>query len=181
MTPFRSAHRIACLTAVCVAVAACGAADDGDAAGTPATPETTPPTTVESTTESTRDPNRAGGIVSIRLEEVEGFFIEGFEVGLRIEDGAGETIASTLWSDMVAEQGDDSIEAFYESTWDVAVPSGPVVLHGSANVGAGPPPETPDITGDLNCTLAIEVAPGETATVEVSFRPDDCLQIVAEA
>ena len=61
----------------------------------------------------------------------------------------------------------------------VPVPAGTVVVRAEANVGAGPPASVPDLTGDLPCSVTVDVAPGQTVTLEVSFAGGDgCLRIV---
>jgi hypothetical protein len=57
------------------------------------------------------------------------------------------------------------------------VPAGTVVVLASANVGAGPPPEVPDLAGDLRCRLEVDVTESGRVDVEVTFGdPDDCLR-----
>ncbi|MFP5321507.1 MAG: hypothetical protein ACLGIC_06630 [Acidimicrobiia bacterium] len=121
----------------------------------------------------------APGRVHVRLEEVDGFFIEGFEVGLRFETGEGETIASTLWSDVVASSGADGIEAFYDTVLTQEVPAGLVRIAAEVNVGMGPGPSIPDLAGPLPCQVEVEIPPEGEATVEVSFSGgEDCLRVV---
>jgi hypothetical protein len=67
----------------------------------------------------------ATGEIRVQLEEVDGVFIEGFEVGLRFESGAGELIGSTLWSDFVASTGRTDIDSYYDSVLSQAVPQEP--------------------------------------------------------
>ena len=124
-------------------------------------------------------PEPAGvGTISVRLDDVEGFFIEGFEVGLRFETPDGEVIDSTLWSEFVVAQGDPDISAFYESVLEQAVPAGEVVVLATANVGAGPAPEVPELDGDLQCRLVIDVPADGTVDVVVTFSGDDnCLEL----
>lgn len=121
----------------------------------------------------------APGQVRVQLEPVEGVFIEGFEVGLRFETGAGEVIASTLWSDFAASTGDEGIDAFYDSVLSQEVPTGSVRVSAEVNVGAGPGPSVPDLSGPLPCVLDLDVAPEEVVTVEVSFGGgSDCLRLL---
>jgi hypothetical protein len=117
------------------------------------------------------------GTIAVHIEEVGGVFIEGFEVGLRFETSDGEVIASTLWTDFVQSLGMASIDAYYDSVLEQDVPAGTVVVLASANVGAGPAPEVPDLAGDLRCRLEVEVPESGRADVEVTFGdPDDCLR-----
>ena len=140
-------------------VTACG--DDPDAAGAP-----------DVTTTS------GSATVAVHIEETDGIFIEGFEVGLRFETPDGQTIGSTLWSDFVESQGDTSIEAYYDSVLEQEVPAGSVVVLASANVGIGPPPEVPDVDGALRCRLEVEVPDTGRVDVEVTFDdPDECLRM----
>lgn len=122
----------------------------------------------------------APGEVHVQLEEVEGFFIEGFEVGLRFETASGEVIASTLWSDFVASTERTEIEAFYDSVLTQEVPAGTVRVGAEVNIGMGPGPSIPDLSGPLPCTLDVDVAPGEVVDVEVHFDGGtDCLRLLA--
>jgi hypothetical protein len=117
------------------------------------------------------------GTIAVRIEEVDGVFVEGFEVGLRFETPDGEVIASTLWTDFVQSLGVESIDAYYDSVLEQDVPAGTVVVLASANVGAGPPPEVPDLAGDLRCRLEVDVPESGRVDVEVTFSdPDDCLR-----
>lgn len=127
----------------------------------------------------TAPPEGADGsaVVTVRIEDVEGIFVEGFEVGLRFETGDGEVIESILWSEVVAAQGLSTPESFYETVFEQPVPPGEIVVLGEANVGAGPPPSVPDLDGELPCRVALELADGERAELEVRFDPaDDCLR-----
>lgn len=118
------------------------------------------------------------GTVAVHIQEVDGVFIEGFEVGLRFETPDGDVIGSTLWSDFVESQGDASLDAYYDSVYEQEVPAGTVIVRASANVGIGPPPEVPDLDGDLRCRLEVEVPDAGRVDVEVTFDdPDDCLQL----
>ena len=126
------------------------------------------------------DGDEATGRVSVRLEQIEGFFIEGFEVGLRFETTGGDLIGSTLWSDHVASTGRPGIEAFYDSVLVQTVPAGAVVVSAEVNIGTGPAPSIPDLAGPLPCVLDVEVEPDGEVAVEVSFDgTDDCLRSVA--
>jgi hypothetical protein len=124
------------------------------------------------------DRTAGSGTVAVHIEELDGVFVEGFEVGLRFETPDGEVLGSTLWSDFVQTQGDDSLDAFYDSVLEQEVPAGSVVVLASANVGIGPPPEVPDLDGPLRCRLEVEVPDGGTVDVEVTFDdPDACLRL----
>lgn len=120
--------------------------------------------------------------VRVRLEPIDGHFEEGFEVGLRFETGGGEVIASMLWTDAVmADQIDDEpgIDDFYDYELVQAVPAGSVVVRGEVSIGAGPGPVPPDLEGDLRCSIPLELADGDEATVEVTFDGvDECLHRV---
>ncbi len=123
---------------------------------------------------------RATGVVAVSLEEVGGFFIEGFEIGLRFENATGEVIAATLWSDFVVSQGDTSLEDFYDSILEQVVPAGELVVLATANVGMGPPPEVPDLGGDLRCRLEVVVPENGRVNVEVSFvNHENCLSVIS--
>ena len=117
------------------------------------------------------------GTINVRLEEIDVIFSEGFEVGLRFETPDGEVLASTLWSDFVAAQGDAGPNAFYDSVLEQAVPAGDVVVFGTVNVGIGPPPEVPDLDSDLGCRLPVNVPVDGSVGVTVLFSgDDDCLE-----
>lgn len=118
------------------------------------------------------------GAVTVQLEPVEGVFIEGFEVGLRFETGDGDVLASILWTDYVNGQfADPSMDDYYGSVLRQEVPAGVVVVLATVNIGAGPPPEIPDVTGALRCRLVVEVPTDGEVAVEVSFDEEDgCLR-----
>ena len=118
------------------------------------------------------------GTVAVHIEEVAGAFVEGFEVGLRFETADGEVIDTVLWSDFVASQDSDSLDAYYDSVLEQEVPAGEVVVLATANVGIGPPPEVPDLDGELRCRLPVDVLAGGRVDVEVTFSgDDDCLRL----
>ncbi len=118
------------------------------------------------------------GTIAVHIEDVDGVFVEGFEVGLRFETPDGEVIDSALWSDFVESLGDEAIDAYYDSVLEQEVPAGSVVVLASANVGMGPPPEVPDLDGELRCRLEVEVPASGQVEVEVTFDdPDDCLRL----
>lgn len=144
-------------------VAACG--DDSPAGPAQSSPndaagpsETSAPTTIP-----------APGTIALSLEPVQGFFIEGFEIGIRFEDSIGQTIASTYWTDFVASLGEPSLEDYYESVLNQQVPAGRVTVLAEVAVGIGPPPVPPDLNGDLACSLEVDVEPGAVVEVEVLF------------
>lgn len=127
---------------------------------------------------TTGGPDSGTGVIAVQLEELDGAFVEGFEVGLRFETLDGEVIGSTLWSDFVASMPDASLDAFYDSVLEQEVPAGTVVVLASANVGIGPPPEIPDLDGPLRCRLEVEVPQDGRVDVEVTFDdPDACLRL----
>ena len=153
-------------------VTACGDAPDTTSTDEP--PDDNP-TTDES--EPGAPTSEDTGTIAVHIEEVDGVFVEGFEVGLRFETPDGEVIASTLWSDFVESLGDESIDAYYDSVLEQEVPAGTVVVLASANVGMGPPPEVPDLDGELRCRLDVVVPTGDRSDVEVTFDdPDTCLR-----
>lgn len=168
-------HRIVRLVlfslAVGLLVASCGASATVAGGG--------PSTTGESAPDSDTAPI-AGGVLQVRLEEVQGIFTEGFEVGLRFEDSDGNTLGTVQWTDWVAGSNPESPEAYYTSVYEQPVPAGTVVVMASSNIGIGPAPEKPDVNGDLRCGLEVEVPAGGTSLVEVSFDGTaDCLSQVS--
>lgn len=118
------------------------------------------------------------GVVTVQLEPVDGVFIEGFEVGLRFETVHGDVLGSTLWTDFINEQFiDPTMDDYYDGVVRQEVPAGPVVVLATINIGAGPPPEIPDLAGDLRCRLSVDVPTGGEVAVEVNFDGgDDCLR-----
>lgn len=119
-------------------------------------------------------------VVAVSIEDVDGIFTEGFEVGLRFETGDGEVIESTLWSDVVAAQDPSTPDAFYDTVLEQPVPAGEVVVLGGATVGTGPGPSIPDLDGALPCRVELELGDGERAQVEVRFdTTDECLERVS--
>lgn len=124
------------------------------------------------------DQDSGSGVIAVQLEDLDGVFVEGFEVGLRFETPDGEVIGSTLWSDFVASMPDASLDAFYDSVLEQDVPAGSVVVLASANVGIGPPPEIPDLDGPLRCRLEVVVPQDGRVDIEVTFDdPDACLRL----
>lgn len=141
---------------------------------------TTAPSTTPSTTAQQGGVPAADGVVAVRLETVGGIFIEGFEVGLRFEDGNGKRLGTALWSDFIQSlDGEPSMERWYDSVLEQVVPAGTVVVLAEANVGAGPGPSIPDVDGPLPCRLVLDVPAGNRVAVEVSFDgTDQCLRQV---
>jgi hypothetical protein len=113
----------------------------------------------------------ATGTIFVHLEEASGIFIEGFEVGLRFETTSGEVIDATLWTDFVQSQSGDgaAIEAYYDSVLEQEVPAGPVVVLASVAIGMGPGPVAPDLDGDLDCRLEVDVPADGRVEIEVAF------------
>jgi hypothetical protein len=151
-----------------LSLAACNSPDGGPG---PSTPTTDQPVTQPTDAQAT-------GVVAVHLEEVQGFFIEGFEVGLRFETSDGTPIAATLWSDFIVQSHPEpKLEDFYTSVFEQTVPAGPIVLLAEANVGIGPGPVIPDVDGELRCTLELDVPAGGRVDVEVTFSGDaNCLR-----
>ena len=136
-------------------------------------------TTGPSDTSANAREGTAAGTVSVRLETVQGIFTEGFEVGLRFEDGDGKVIDATLWSAFVESQVEPAARDYYGSVYELTVPAGRVAVLASANIGIGPGPEIPDIEGNLRCRLDLDIGEGEHVAVEVAFTGNsDCLSLV---
>lgn len=144
--------------------------DDADVSS----PTTATPPASDSTT-TTADDASATGTVNVSLEPVEGFFIEGFEVGLRFETTTGEVIDATLWSDVVDAIANPSIDDYYGAVHAQPVPAGKVVVLATVSIGAGPPPIVPDLRGPMQCELTVDVPAGGEVDVEVAFDQQDCL------
>jgi hypothetical protein len=118
-------------------------------------------------------------VVEVRIEELDAIPVEGFEVGLRFEQGDGQVVESALWSDVVAAQDPSTVEGPTDTVLEQPVPAGEVVVLAEVTVGTGPPPSTPDVDGELPCRLELALDAGERAVVEVRFAPaDDCLHHV---
>lgn len=138
----------------------------------PSTAGTDPasPTTSTNTSSTVDNGSTANtGTLAISLEPIDGVFIEGFEIGLRIETAAGEVLLATLWSDYIESLGDTSINRYYDTVLIQEVPAGPILVLATVSIGAGPGPVAPDINGDLRCTLEVVVPPGGQVNVEVAF------------
>ncbi len=154
----------------------------------PSSPSSSPPPTTSptSTVSTPPGPTTTGsgpgweqggnGTIALTVEEIDGYLIEGFEIGLRFETGQGDVIAALLWSEVVAATSEGGIDAYYDTILDQPVPAGRVVVRATTNVGLGPAPVRPDPLGALRCSLAVEVAPGSTVAVEVGFDRFDCLR-----
>lgn len=63
------------------------------------------------------------------------------------------------------------MDDLYHSVLLQEVPAGAVVVLATVNIGAGPPPEIPDVTGALRCRLSLEVPTAEARDVVVSVGP----------
>jgi hypothetical protein len=118
-------------------------------------------------------------VVEVRLEPVDGYFIEGFDIGLRFETGDGEVVAALRWSDAVrASTPHPPLDAYYRTVLEQAMPAGAGAVLASVSIGAAAGPATPDPAGPLDCRLDLDVGPGERVAVEVSFTGSDCLRLV---
>ena len=181
-----------------VVAASCGTDDADDVATTtsnptteapPATQPESTPSTVPSTTAapattggttdeptSERDDAQTG-IVNVGLAPVEGFFIEGFEVGLRFETSDGEVIDAMLWNDIVRSLDAPSVDDYYQHVHSQQVPAGEIVVLATVSIGAGPPPVVPDLRGPMQCQLAVEVPADGEVDVEVAFEQSNCLSV----
>jgi len=123
-------------------------------------------TTTTQRSDSTKPPRGSTGTLAVHIEDVEGYFIEGFEVGLRFETAAGKVIASSLWSDFVPSLNRSDIDAYYDSVLEQPMPAGPVIVAATANVGEDPGPVIPDVEGDLRCRLEVDVPANGQVEVE---------------
>jgi hypothetical protein len=169
------------LAATAVLLGSCGSSDPQAATTTAAEIITTTSTTVEqttlapsrdhSTTTSTSvvDPVRANGTLAISLQPIEGVFIEGFEIAVRVETSEGEVLYASLWTDYIKSTGDMNLRNFYDSVLTQAVPAGPVVILATVNIGIGPGPITPDLFGDLKCRLETDVPAGGETQIQIAF------------
>ncbi len=120
------------------------------------------------------------GTVAVHLEPLDGVLIEGFELGLRFETADGEVLDQRLWSEFVAGTGDPSIDAFYDSVLEAEVPAGTVVVLANLVQSIGGPIEPPDLSGEMPCSLEVDVPEGGTVEVEVSFSGEpDCMTVTS--
>ena len=172
-----SRRTIASLLAVAL-LSACGS-DDAASGDDPDAPAITAGDTLPDAEPVADAPESAEtATINVRLEELDGILTEGFEVGLRFETTDGEVIDSTLWSDFIVAQDDPSPTAFYDGVLEQTVPAGDVVVLATVNVGIGPPPEVPDLDGDLRCRLVVDAPSGSSVDVVVTFSgEDDCLEL----
>ncbi|MBA2280609.1 MAG: hypothetical protein H0W25_05140 [Acidimicrobiia bacterium] len=127
-------------------------------------------------------PDAAGdgqGTIRVHLEETEGIFVEGFEIGLRFEGADGTELKRVLWSDFVASTGDQSMEAFHDSVLEQVVPAGTVTVGADVRMSIGGPIEPPDLDAEsLPCETEVPVPAGGTVEVEVSFSGEaDCVTV----
>ena len=122
-------------------------------------------------------PSDTAGTVNVSLEPIDGFFIEGFEIGLRFETPDQEVLASFLWTDVVAALDDPTIEDYYDTVHPQPVTAGEVVVLATVSIGVGPAPVTPDLDGPMQCRLVVEVPEGGEVDVEVSFEQSNCLAL----
>jgi hypothetical protein len=105
--------------------------------------------------------------LAVDLERIEGMFVEGFDVTLRVYDAGGEMVAEREWSDDVEASGDTAIEAYYAHVLRQVVPAGPVRLVSFVRLSPGgpiPPPEGP------GCETQLDVAPDDTARVTLLLQ-----------
>jgi len=184
MRPRSVPASILLLAVLALLATACGSDDgvDADAPATEDAPTEEPDTEGDAPTEQPDSGETAGGegTLVIALEEVQGFFIEGFEVGLRVEQGDGTVVSSWRWNDVVEQFGDGTASAFYETILEEPVPAGTLIVLATVNVGIGPPPAVPDLDGEMDCRIKVEVPQGGQAEVEVNFSgTPDCLRQIS--
>lgn len=122
------------------------------------------------------------GTVVVRLEPTDAIFIEGFEVGLRLDDPeSGEELKRLVWNEAVAALGDGTDP--YTAELEQPVRAGAVRFGADVNIGIGPAPEPPDLdAARLPCELELEVPAGGTVIVEVGFDDStaECARVVEE-
>lgn len=117
------------------------------------------------------------GAIEVSVEPVEGEFIEGFQVGLRFEDGDGTVLDAAYWTDMVRSSAGDGASS-YTTIVREKVPVGTVVVRAQVTLGPGGPPVDPDLEGDLPCEARSEVTEGETVRVQIRFGAGNCLALL---
>jgi len=104
----------------------------------------------------------ASGTVLLRLEKIDGFLIEGFQLDVRLEAPSGHPVISSTWDDLVHELHPKPTKSeFYGSVIRTTVPAGSFVFTTVMHPGMGAK-QPPCITGG-------QVKPGAVATVTVRF------------
>jgi hypothetical protein len=79
---------------------------------------------------------------------------------------------------VAAEQDDTSADTYCSSVHEAAVPAGETVVLATVNIGMGPPPETPGLSGEMDYRLPIDVPEDGRVEIEVRFSGrDDCLRL----
>lgn len=117
------------------------------------------------------------GTAELSVEPVEGEFEEGFQVGVRFEDGEGAVLDAAYWTDMVRSSAGDGA-SYYTTVVRVPVPAGTVVVRAEVTLGPGGPPVDPDLDGDLPCEVRAPVTEGEVVRVQVRFGAGNCVAVL---
>jgi hypothetical protein len=109
---------------------------------------------------------KADGTVLLRLEKVEGFFTEGFDLQVRLEAPSGHPVISSSWADLVRGQKPKSAKLdFYGSVIRTSVPAGAFMVSTVMDLGMEPAQPT--------CVTRGEVEPGVVVTVTLKFSTQD--------
>ena len=125
------------------------------------------------------EPDGPSGTVAVRLQRIEGYFVEGFELALRFETAAGEVVDALSWSDFVRSvEPDPPLRAYYESVLEQPVPAGTVVVLATVEIGEVAAAEVPPLDGELRCRASVDVPVGGRVEVEVRFAREDCLHVL---
>jgi hypothetical protein len=117
----------------------------------------------------------ANGTVLLRLEKLEGFLIEGFQLQVRLEAPPGHPLISSTWDDLIHDQTPQptGTESYYTSVIRTSVPAGAFVF--TTVMHPGMESEQP------GCVTRGQVAPGAVATVTLKFWvKDGCSTISLE-
>ncbi|HSU34407.1 MAG TPA: hypothetical protein VLJ88_01985 [Propionibacteriaceae bacterium] len=109
---------------------------------------------------------KADGTVLLRLEKIEGFFTEGFDLQVRLEAPSGHPVLSSSWADLVRGQKSKPAGlAFYSSVIRTSVPAGAFEVSTVMDLGMEPAQPT--------CVTRGQVEPGASVTVTLNFSAQD--------
>ena len=123
------------------------------------------------------DEGQSSGTVNVSLDPIDGYLIEGFELGIRFETAAGRVIAAYSWNEYVRTLGEPTLDDYYQSVLEQSVPTGKLIVYAIVNVGAGVPPSRPELSGDMPCRLELSVNQNVSVSVFVNLYEEQCLHI----
>jgi hypothetical protein len=125
-------------------------------------------------------PATGEGTINVALEQTDGVFIEGFEIGLRFTTADGTVVKALLWNDFVASLDSTDINAYYDSVLEQPVPAGTITVEADVRISPGGAIVPPDLEAEeLPCSLDVEVPESGSVDVEVSFSGESgCISLV---